>query len=226
MMRFREIYEIWRRDNSLSLALKESHEMLEKTHRMFQESTSLLRDVGTARMTLNIYEEDRSINAFQIQVRRRVLRYLAIAGMVDLVPGLVLTSIVIDIERIGDYTKNITELATTFPGKLDCGKFEQRVEHIEQTVEKLFGEVRSILARSDRRAARRLLNECGRLRKDADQIIAELIQGDGEPIQGAQAAAVALYVRYLKRVGAHLLNILSSVVSPFERIGFREQDQT
>lgn len=226
MMRFREIYEIWRRDNSLNLALKESYEMLEKTQSMFQESVNLLRDVATARMNLNIYEEDRGINAYQIQVRRRVLRYLAIAGMVDLVPGLVLTSIVIDIERIGDYTKNITELATTYPGKLDCGRFEQRVGHIEQIVEKLFGEIRSILESSNTQAARRLLDECSRVRKDADQIIAELIQGDDESMGRAQTAVVALYVRYLKRVGAHLLNILSSVVSPFERIGYREQDQT
>ncbi len=74
MMRFREIYEIWRRDSSLNLALKESYEMLEKTHSMFRESVNLLRDVDTARMNLNIYEEDRGINAYQIQVRRRVLR--------------------------------------------------------------------------------------------------------------------------------------------------------
>ena len=226
MMRFREIYEIWRRDNSLTLALKESYEMLEKTHRMFRESVSLLRDVATARMHLDIYEEDRGINIYQIQVRGRVLRHLAIAGTVDLVPGLVLTSIIIDIERIGDYTKNITELATTYRGKLDCGRFEQRVGHIEQMVEKLFGEVRSIVESSDRQAARKLLNECSRIRKDADQIIAELIKGDDESMGRAQTAVVALYVRYLKRVGAHLLNILSSVVSPFERIGYREQDQT
>ena len=226
MMRFREIYEIWRRDSSLNLALKESYEMLEKTHRMLQESVNLLRDVATARMNLNIYEEDRSINAYQIQVRRRVLRYLAIAGMVDLVPGLVLTSIVIDIERIGDYTKNITELATTYPAKLDCGRFEQRVGHIEQIVEKLFGEIRSILESSNSQAARRLLHECSRVRKDADQIIAELIKGEDESMGRAQTAVVALYVRYLKRVGAHLLNILSSVVSPFERIGYKDQDQT
>ncbi len=226
MMRFREIYEIWRRDNSLNLALKESYEMLEKTHSMFQESVNLLRDVATARMNLNIYEEDRGINAYQIQVRRRVLRYLAIAGMVDLLPGLVLTSIVIDIERIGDYTKNITELAATYPGKLDCGRLEQRVGQIEQIVEKLFGEIRSILESSNTQAARRLIGECSRVRKDADQIIAELIKEDDESMGRAQTAAVALYVRYLKRVGAHLLNILSSVVSPFERIGYREQDQT
>ena len=226
MMRFREIYEIWRRDNSLNLALKESYEMLERTHSMFRASVNLLRDVATARMDLNIYEEDGRINAYQIQVRRRVLRYLAIAGMVDLAPGLVLTSIVIDIERIGDYTKNITELATTYPGKLDCGRFEPRVRHIEQIVEKLFGDIPGILRSSDRQAARRLTDECSRVRKDADQIIAELIREDDESMGRAQTATVALYVRYLKRVGAHLLNILSSVVSPFERIGYREQDQT
>ena len=55
MMKFREIYEIWRRDNSLNLALRESDEMLEKTHRMFRESVSLLRYAVTARMTLDIY---------------------------------------------------------------------------------------------------------------------------------------------------------------------------
>ena len=224
MVRFREIYEIWRRDNSLNLALRESYEMLQKAHGMFQESVKLLRDVATERMTMNIYEEDQGINAYQIHVRRRVLRYLAIAGTVDLIPGLVLTSIVIDIERIGDYTKNITELATTYAGKLDCGRFEQRVGHIEQIVEKLFGEIRSILESSDRQEARRLLAECSRIRKDADQIIAELIEGEDESMGRGQTAAVALYVRYLKRVGAHLLNILSSVVSPFERIGYREQD--
>ena len=226
MVRFREIFEIWRRDNSLCLALNESYEMLETTHRMFLESVSLLRDVAIAEMTMNIYEEDQRINAYQIRVRRRVLRYLAVAGMVDLVPGLVLTSIVIDIERIGDYTKNITELATTYPGKLNCGRFEQRVQDIEKIVDRLFGNARSILESSDQQAARRLLDDCSRIRKEADHIIAGLI-GEEDPSMGrAQTAVVALYIRYLKRVGAHLLNILSSVVSPFERIGYRHQDQT
>ena len=226
MVRFREIFEIWRRDNSLRLALDESYEMLETTHRMFLESVSLLRDVETAEMAINIYEEDQRINAYQIRVRRRILRYLAVAGMVDLVPGLVLTSIVIDIERIGDYTKNISELATTYPGKLDCGQFEQRVQDVERIADQLFGSARRVLASSDQQAARRLLDDCSRIRKDADQIVAELI-GDEDPSLGrAQTAVIALYVRYLKRVGAHLLNILSSVVSPFERIGYRLQDET
>ena len=48
----------------------------------------------------------------------------------------------------------------------------------------------------------------------------------GPTVVRAQTAVVALHVRYLKRVGAHLLNILSSVVSHVERIDYREQDQT
>ena len=70
------------------------------------------------------------------------------------------------------------------------------------------------------------MDDCSRIRKEADHFIAELI-GDEDPSLGrAQTAVIALYVRYLKRVGAHLLNILSSVVSPFERIGYRLQDGT
>ena len=144
------------------------------------------------------------------------------AGTADLVPCLVLSSIVIDIERIGDYTKNISELATTYSGKLDCGKFEPKVVHIEATVERLFSETRGVLEASDRQAARLLLDECSGVRKEVDEVIAMLIKADDEDMGTAQTATVALYVRYLKRVGAHLLNILSSVVVPFERIGYRE----
>ena len=37
------------------------------------------------------------------------------------------------------------------------------------------------------------------------------------------ATAVAMYSRYLKRIGAHSRNLISSVVNPFERIGYREE---
>jgi phosphate transport system protein len=72
-----------------------------------------------------------------------------------------------------------------------------------------------------------LLERCGSIRKSADEIVIELIKGVDEELGRGETAAVALYVRYLKRVGAHLLNILSSVVNPFDRIGYREEaDET
>ena len=39
-----------------------------------------------------------------------------------------------------------------------------------------------------------------------------------------EAVSTALYVRFLKRISAHLMNIASSVVNPFDRIGFRDDD--
>ena len=223
MLKFKEIYEIWRRDNSLAQALNDTHRILNKTHEMFRQSVKLLRDGEAAEAGMNIYQEDRVINEYQIEARRKVLRYIAITGTVDLIPGLVLTSIVIDIERIGDYTKNITELALAQPGKLTCGSFEARVRALEVTVERLFREVPLLLASSNRQEARELYEDCGRLRTDADDVLVELIRGADESLGRGQTATIALYVRYLKRVGAHLLNILSSVINPFERIGYREE---
>ena len=36
-----------------------------------------------------------------------------------------------------------------------------------------------------------------------------------------EAAAVTLYARYLKRVGGHLKNITTTMLNPYEEIGYR-----
>ena len=57
-----------------------------------------------------------------------------------------------------------------------------------------------------------------------DQIDDELVKGTVGEISSGDSAALALYARYLKRISAHLNNMISSVVNPFDRIGFREGD--
>ncbi len=222
MLRLKEIYEIWRKDSSLKQALNDSHAMLERTDRMFHESVQSLRESDTGEIGIDIYEEDQVVNRYQQEVRRKILRHLAITGGVNVVPGLILTSIVIDIERIGDYTKNIMELAVAHPGKLRAGKYEADVAKIEEAVARMFDGIVSILKTTDKEAARRLIGENVWIRKRCDEIDLDLIKGRDESLGSGDAVAVALYVRYLKRIGAHLLNILSSVVNPFERIGYRE----
>ena len=49
-------------------------------------------------------------------------------------------SVVIDIERIGDYTKNIYDLAVNHPKKLNGGSVEDRLSKIEKISFKLFEE--------------------------------------------------------------------------------------
>ena len=51
-----------------------------------------------------------------------------------------------------------------------------------------------------------------------------MIERDIPEIPGREAVATALYVRYLKRISSHLKTIASSVVNPFEKIGFRDRE--
>ena len=51
------------------------------------------------------------------------------------------------------------------------------------------------------------------------------IKGEGTPQDPTDAICLALYIRYLKRICAHLRNIASSIVNPFHRIGYREKNK-
>ena len=44
--------------------------------------------------------------------------------------------------------------------------------------------------------------------------------------ESGAAVTAALYLRFLKRVSAHLKNVATSVVNPYYRIGFREKNPT
>jgi phosphate uptake regulator len=189
---------------------------------MFRESMKSLRESDSGQIAIDIYEEDQVVNRYQHDVRRKVLRHLAITGGTNVVPGLILTSIVIDIERIGDYTKNIMELAVAHPGRLGAGRYETKVTKIERAVAGLLDRVVPIMNAADQDAARLLIRDNVWIRQCCDEIDSDLIKGNDPSLSSGDAVAVALYVRYLKRIGAHVLNVLSSVVNPFERIGYRE----
>ena len=56
----------------------------------------------------------------------------------------------------------------------------------------------------------------------SDEITNDIIMGKISDLERGTAASVALYSRYLKRIAAHSRNLISSVVNPFERIGYPE----
>ena len=223
-MLFKELYQLWRRDNSLTRALNDSNTMLEQTWEMFRESIRSLRESDTGELKINVYEMDQRVNTFIREVRRKVLTYLAVTGGMNIIPGLVLTSVVIDIERIGDYTKNITDLAKSHPRRLAGGKFEEDFQNIEQTVSHIFEKLVQICKESDKTAAFELIKNNYGVLKKCDKIVETIIMEDDKKLSQVDAASRALYARYLKRIAAHLMNIASSVVNPFEHIGFKIEE--
>ena len=92
-------------------AFDEALLMLDESHGMFKDCITALHTEGA--LVTDIYERDRQINKYERSVRRKIVTHMSVSSKPDINIGLVLTAVVIDIERIGDYTKNIAELAAT-----------------------------------------------------------------------------------------------------------------
>jgi len=217
---WKEILAIFNKDTLLDQAYKKSYEMLDITYQMYQEARSSLREREDNKLAEHIYGQDIAVNKFEREVRRKVLSHLAVSGTTDLYSGLVLVSIIIDVERIGDYTKNIIEIAQNHPPRLHGGLYEEDLLKVENAVEDVFIRVREIFEKAEAKKASQLLEEYQWINKLCDQHAIDYLNERDKTISSGDAVALSLYFRFLKRINSHLRNIATSVVNPFDKIGF------
>jgi len=217
---FKQWLEIFKKDTLMDRAYKRSFMMLDLTRDMFLKAKESLRFREDCEVDVNIKDKDQEINSYEREVRRNVFNHLVVGGTTKLPSALVLVSIIIDIERIGDYTKNMVELALAHPGKLKGGKFEKNLQRVEAAVEDNFVKTRACFESGDKKSALKLLEEYKWVNDVCDDSLEGLIREDDKDIRSGDAVALGIYFRWLKRVNSHLRNITTSVVNPFDRIGF------
>ncbi len=219
---FREILRLLRKDNLQVQAISECYEMVDMCHKMVMASVESLRNRDDASVDIDIYAMDKRLNSFERDVRRKVMTHLSLGHTEDLTSGLVLISIVIDMERIGDYSKNIYDLAVNHPGRLHGGPLEDRVKAIEKTALDHLSRSVEDFKSGDTAEARWLMRHYKEdISGQASEIVKAIVTSAVEMPSG-DSAALALYVRYLKRISAHSRNLISSLVNPFDRIGYPE----
>jgi len=216
----KELLAIFKKDSKLDEAFQQSYEMLDITKDMFLKAKRSLRETETNELDTSIYQQDKRINKFERLVRRDVLQHLAIAGVEGLPSGLTLVSIIIDIERIGDYTKNIVELAENHAARLHAGSHEDDLLRVEQAVEEAFSRVRSVLETSDSDLAEAFIKDYIWLNPLCDKRLEGYIKETDRSVSCGDAVSLALYFRFLKRIHSHLRNVTTSVYRPFHKIGF------
>ena len=220
---FKQIFEIFKSDSLYEQALSECHEMLDIDLTMYKASIDSLRKSDSAKIDINIYDMDKKINEFERDVRRKIMTHLAIGGKEDIGSGLVLVSVVIDIERIGDYTKNIYDLACNHPEKLNAEGLENRLLDLEKISLELFEDSIDAFKNQKIEKARGLMGYYKQsISTQSDSITMDIISGKINDLSIGSASAVGLYARYIKRISAHSRNLISSIVNPFERIGYPE----
>ena len=218
---FKKWLMLFKKDTLMNRAYQRSFEMLNITQAMFKEARESLRQRKDSEVDLGIKETDKKVNSYEREVRRMVINHLVVIGPVDLPSGLALISIIIDIERIADYAKNMVELALDHPGKLHGGEFEERISRIEEGLGNNFIQTKKCFEEADANIALELLQKYAWVNDACDEIVSDVVKEKDKSIKPGDAAALVLYTRWLKRINSHLRNITTSVVNPFDRVGFQ-----
>lgn len=221
---FKDLVTIWNSEDSLSQAWTSSNEMLHLSHEMFTDSINALRSGEKNKVIKSIKLRDEEINQYHRDIRKKVVTYYSVSkDVTNINSGLVLINMVVDIERVGDYTKNILDLAKYYPKKLRSEKISEDLRIIEQAVIERFQNTVKAVEEMDEIAAKELIKSYrSDLGKLSDNLVASSISGDLKIGEEHMASSMVLYARYLKRIGAHLKNITSVVINPFESIGYKK----
>lgn len=159
----------------------------------------------------DISAEDKKINKLQRQIRKDALLHaVASEDGFDLPFCLSLMNVVKDVERIGDYAKDVAKLAERAE-PLDPTPYAHLALETEQIVSRLA----TTLEDSDQVQTVNLIESGKDLRK---RINAELLERLASETPGA--AGHVLCLQYYQRIVGHTLNVLSTIVTPMHRMDY------
>jgi phosphate transport system protein len=218
---WQQIKNFWKSVNLLEESWIKSIEMLKICEDMFQEAHKALREAKERVNLEQLRKKDKLVNKYLRDIRKNVITHLSVQAPKGLPEGLVLVSIGVDIERIGDYSKNIAELATFQQKKLNLGTYKEDIKKIETAVLDSFQRVNICLKEGNPEKALHIMKDYKDINKLCDSLIEKIIQVKDSKLSSGESASLALYLRALKRLNSHLINIASGVVNPFHRIGFK-----
>ena len=166
---------------------------------------------------------DRGVNRAERQVRKALLVHASVRGTnADLPLVLSSMSVVKDAERIGDEAKNIFDIANSgidFSAAPDAA----RLRAWRDRTSEMLGEAARVFRDRDTEGAHRIIQELDAIQDEYDAAIEALLHDD--TASAPQAVARALLYRYLKRITAHVMNVLTSLVMPVHRLDFYDESK-
>ncbi len=221
---FKDIVKLWNSDNLLAQAWDESYKMMMLSNEIFTQAIKYLREGENKDTIKALKKRDIEINIFQRDVRKKVVTHYAISQDIDDLPnGLVLLNMVVDVERVGDYTKNILDLALNHSNMIKSEEFSEDLYRVEQEVISRFSKTLEAIHTQDADVARSMMVSYKEtLTSISDDIVNGCISGEITLGDESKTVSLALYARYLKRIGAHLKNITTVLINPFDAVGYKQ----
>jgi phosphate transport system protein len=203
-------------DTLVDSALQDTCTMLDKSQSLFMAVSDAF--LSAVPIDFDVYEADKKINGLEITIRRKILQHLSIHPKQDIVSSLVLTSIIIDIERIGDYSKNIFELQESYPALPQGSQFTNRLAEVTESLKRMFELTNRAFASEDAEKGEEAMRLDREISAACSGVMQELAMS--EEVGCRETVTLVLYARYLKRASAHLSNVVTAVINPFDQIGY------
>ena len=164
----------------------------------------------------DLFRTDERINRTEQQIRREIVVHGSIFGAATFPALLVMMSLVKDAERIGDYAKNLFDLALQ-KAALDPDE-KQALISLKDRVSKMLIRAHGLFEQQDAQGARKFLDDVKRAEDDCDDAVERLLQ-----VTGKNKAAEVLAYRYTKRVVSHVGNIVTSLVVPLDKLDYFDE---
>ncbi len=216
----KQIIDMWRSRNTEGRLYDEFVEMLGMDREMFDIVMRVIAgNVSPDEVQDDLFRRDIAVNRKERSIRKQIVESLSVRGENTTVPAsLVLMSVVKDAERVGDYCKNLLETAQMMRKPVTELRYGDEVVEIGDHVTKIFSDSIRAFSEEDEELAREVIEDEGLNNKRCDALIETIARSD---LDANEAVSSALWIRFLKRIEAHLSNICSSVVLPIHRLDSR-----
>lgn len=192
--------------------------MMDGRHMFDLVTSSLLGGADAKVIREDLFKTDQKINKAEQVLRRYLVVHASVHGAAEFPTCLVLMSIAKDAERIGDYCKNMFDVASRMPLDPDSPNGEA-VMRCKDRVSSLLGKMIEAYGKQDPEIAKEHLRECDDIEDFCDKQVDALIEAGG----GADHVATALALRHLKRIVSHSKNITTSIVMPVDKLDFFDE---
>ncbi len=223
-MKLRSILDLFRKDNWSNELVNKICTMLDLASEMFGYAVGVIvYEEPDENPQEEIYNRDKRINVLQREIRQRVISRLAISSSRFEIPSaLIFMNAVKDVERIGDYMKNLYEVNSLMCTEPNRKEIQEYLVGRSRTIEDMFAVTAQAFSESDTAKANDVIQRARILGREAEKAIREVTRSE---LTVCDAVCLVLALRFYKRIAAHMSNVATSVVMPVDLLDFYDEPE-
>jgi len=209
---FKRLFKPGTQSSLIDAAFSDVSSMLAQSENMFDLAIKALLD-NQPITKADLARMDDVVDEGERMVRRTILYHLSVNPKQDLVASLVLTSMVHDAERVGDFAGALGHLVGLAEGPRE-GAYRDDLRKMVNEIRPMFQLCEQSFREDDPKKSRKVIKAHGLIRKKLTAFRRRVAKSD---LTADMAVVYAGASHLLFRTSSHLCNIASTVVHPYDK---------